>query len=129
MSGANQPTGLKAMIQEAVKEGLKEALGDHPCRYTSLNPQQLDHVVGMLTDIGDGDLRRGIEVVRVNHKWVMDRADEERDAEYTANHELVSAIRKGLSNVGGYIAKGIAWALIAGLATLVWLGFKTKLFQ
>lgn len=126
---ANQPTDLKAMLQEVVKEGMKEALGDHPCRYTSLSPQQLDHVIGMLTDVGDGDLRRGVEVVRVNHKWVMDRADEERDAEYTANHELVSAIRKGLSNVGGHIAKGIAWVLIAGLATLVWLGFKTKLFQ
>ena len=129
MGGAPQPTGIRALLQEAIKEGMKEALGDHHCRYTSLNPQQLDHVVGMLTDIGDGDLRRGIEVVRVNHKWVMDRAAEAKDAEYTANHELVSAIRKGMSNVGGHIAKGVAWALIAGLATLVWLGFKTKLFQ
>lgn len=120
---------MKALLQEVVRDGMKEALGDHPCRYTSLSPQQLDHVIGMLTDVGDGDLRRGVEVVRVNHKWVMSRVDEERDAEYTANHELVSAIRKGLSSVGGHVARGIAWAIVAGLALLVWLGIKVKLFQ
>ncbi len=118
----------EAVLSKAdIVEAVREAMGDHPCRYTSLTPQQLDHVVGMLTDIGDGDLRRGVEIVRVNHKWVMNRIVD--DGEFAANHELVSSIRKSMSGVGGHIAKGIAWVLIVGLAVLLWVGFKVKLFE
>ena len=115
------------MTRAEIVEAMQEALGKHPCRYT-LTPDQVAQISGMLTDIGDGDVWRGVEIVRVNHKWVMNRAEEIRDAEYTANHELVSAIRKGMSGVGAHIAKGIAWLLIVGMATLLWLGFKVKLF-
>lgn len=118
----------EAVLSKAdIVEAVREALGDHPCRYTSLTPQQLDHVVGMLTDIGDGDMRRGVEIIRMNHKWLKDRLVD--DEEYTANHELVSSIRKGLSGVGGHVAKAIAWAVIVGISVLVWIGFKVKIFQ
>jgi len=119
----------EGLTKEEIIAAVREGLSNHPCRYVSLTPQQLDHVVGMLSDIGDGDLRKGVEIVRTNHKWVVDRAEDSKDAEYTANHELVSAIRRGMANVGGHVARGIAWAVIAGLAALVWVGFKIKLFQ
>lgn len=120
--------GDEALTKSDVVEAVREALADHPCRY-ELSPQQVDHVVGMLTDIGDGDLRRGVEIVRVNHKWVMDRAADAKDAEYSANHELVSAIRRGMGSVGMHLAKGVAWAVVTALAVLVWIGFKSKIFQ
>lgn len=120
--------GDEALTKNDIVEAVREALADHPCRY-KLSPQQVDHVVGMLTDIGDGDLRRGVEIVRVNHKWVMDRAADAKDAEYSANHELVSAIRRGMGSVGMHLAKGVAWAVVTALAVLVWIGFKSKIFQ
>jgi hypothetical protein len=120
--------GDEALTKSDVVEAVREALADHPCRY-ELSPQQVDHVVGMLADIGDGDLRRGVEIVRVNHKWVMDRAADAKDAEYSANHELVSAIRRGMGSVGMHLAKGVAWAVVTALAVLVWIGFKSKIFQ
>jgi replication-associated recombination protein RarA len=120
--------GDEALTKNDIVEAVREALADHPCRY-ELSPQQVDHVVGMLADIGDGDLRRGVEIVRVNHKWVMDRAADAKDAEYSANHELVSAIRRGMGSVGMHLAKGVAWAVVTALAVLVWIGFKSKIFQ
>ena len=120
--------GDEALTKNDIVEAVREALADHPCRY-KLSPQQVDHVVGMLTDIGDGDLRRGVEIVRVNHKWVMDRAADAKDAECSANHELVSAIRRGMGSVGMHLAKGVAWAVVTALAVLVWIGFKSKIFQ
>lgn len=120
--------GDEALTKNDIVEAVREALADHPCRY-ELSPQQMDHVVGMLTDIGDGDLRRGVEIVRVNHKWVMDRAADAKGAEYSANHELVSAIRRGMGSVGMHLAKGVAWVVVIVLAVLVWIGFKFKIFQ
>lgn len=115
------------LTRDDVVAAVKEALGNHPCRYTALTPQQLDHVVGMLTDIGDGDLRRGVEIVRTNHKWILRRA--EHDAEYAANHDLVSSVRRNMGGVGGHIAKGIAWALVVALAVLLLLGVKAYILK
>ena len=117
------------MTKAEIVEAVQEALGNHPCRYTAITPDEARQIVDMLLEVGDGDLRNGIAQVRKNHEWTAARSSDELDAEYTANHELVSAIRRGMGSIGTHVAKGIAWALITGLAFLVWLGFKAKLFQ
>lgn len=82
-------------LTELMALAVKKGLGDHPCRYL-LDPRTVDHVMGMLSDIGDGDLRRGVEIVRENHKWICNRL--EKDKEYTANHGFVSKLRGASEN-------------------------------
>jgi hypothetical protein len=117
-------------LTELLTLAVKRGLGDHPCRYL-IDPRTVDHVVGMLTDIGDGDLRRGIEIVRTNHKWVCARV--EMDEECAENHRLMTWVRGIVKGVGGKLATGFVWGCIiltaAGLILFFggkagpWIGF------
>lgn len=118
----------EALTQEAIVQAVKLALADHPCRY-DLSPQQLDHLIGMVSDVGDGDLRKGVERLRANHQWLRWRTEERRSEEYLNNHELVSAVRRGLGNISTNIGRAVVWALIMGIAILLWVGFKVELFK
>lgn len=117
------------MTKAEIVDAVQEALGNHPCRYTMITPDEARQVVDMLLEVGGGSLRAGIAQVRRNHEWTSARAAEATDDEYTANHELVSSIRRGMGSVGNHVAKCITWALILGLTALIWVGFKVKLFQ
>jgi len=80
---------LVALMAQAVRM----ALGDHPCRFQH-EPRHVDHVMGMISDVGEGDSRAGVETIRVHHKKLRERFDPEVDKEYTANHKMMTGIRK-----------------------------------
>jgi hypothetical protein len=76
---------LKLFFQEAVKAGLKEeSIGKHiqelideaicnKCPIPSeLTSSRIGHILGMLKDTGDGDISKGIEVIRDNHRWTSE---------------------------------------------------------
>lgn len=76
---------LKTFFQEAVKAGLKEeairkhikelldeAICDRCPLPSELASSQIGHILGMLKDTGDGDISKGIEVIRDNHRWTSE---------------------------------------------------------
>lgn len=122
-------------LGELIAQAVKKGLGDHPCRYF-LTPRELDHVIGMISDLGDGDLRRGVELIRENHRRVNMRFDPELDEEYTANHKWVSSVRAvsnttlskflGMAFLGLMVATALGLAMIFGakIAPVVGQGMK-----
>lgn len=84
---------LVALMAQAVRV----ALGDHPCRFHH-EPRHIDHVMGMIADVGGGDGRAGVETIREHHKRLSERFSPEVDEEYTANHKMMTGIRKAAEN-------------------------------
>ena len=91
-------------------QAVVDAIGKSVCTSPLSEDQKKEslHVFGMLLDIGDGDLPRGIETVRANHKWVM-KLRKKGESVGTAIIVLVL----------GTIATGILAAMWAGIKSLV----------
>lgn len=97
-------------LREIVTQAVVDALGKGVCR-SPLSDEQIKeslHVFGMLEDIGDGDLARGVETVRANHKWVM---KVRRKGESVGTAIIVLVL--------GTIATGILAAMWAGIKSLI----------
>jgi tellurite resistance protein len=62
----------------------------------------------LITDLGGGNLSRGIEEVRENHRWVQQLRDRSNTA-------------------GGVVFGAVLLALAGGICSAVWLGFKAML--
>ena len=94
-------------VIEAVSEGVRAALETHHlCRYSIL-PEDANHIAGMIKYIGGGNFAAGVEILRVNHKFLL-------------------RFRAGIDSVSAYITKAIITIIIGALATLLWIGLKTK---
>lgn len=93
-----------------VTEAVREAMGDHPCRYRP-SPELVDHVFGMVNDLGDGDTRRGVETIRKIHTWAVKRI--EKDEEFTANHRLMTTLRGAGNSVAFSLARAFVWISLA----------------
>lgn len=69
------------LLREMMLEVAAETAARHICRFSMIpdaEAKEMGHAVGMLSDVGAGELRAGIEVVRENHKWtnkVRDRVE------------------------------------------------------
>ena len=76
---------LKLFFQEAVKQGLKEEtirkhiqelLEEAICKIcpvpSELTSSEFGHILGMIKDLGDGDVGKGVEVIRDNHRWTSE---------------------------------------------------------
>lgn len=101
---------LEDIVAKATVRAVRAALVDHPCRYRPA-PETVDHVFGMLADIGDGDTRRGVEVVRRIHTWAAKRIEHEE--EFSANHKFVTKLR---TVGGGVMSQVLAMSIWAGVA-------------
>lgn len=61
------------LLREMMVEVSAETAARHVCRFKTIpdaDAQEMGHAVGMLSDVGSGELRAGIELVRENHKWI-----------------------------------------------------------
>lgn len=61
---------FRNLIREILKEEIK--LVKHSCRFNIPDEDgiKFGHYIGMLSDLGDGQMDKGIEVIRDNHKWL-----------------------------------------------------------
>ena len=87
--------------KEELVAAMQEALLKHPCRF-DIDPKDIDHILGMITDVGEGSLRAGIERLRRHHNWLIERLA--RDDEYSANHEAMTGARGVASEFGKKLA-------------------------
>jgi hypothetical protein len=79
----------------------------HKCRFALDDEQakEIPHTVGMIGDLAGGDLRKGVEVLRDNHKWI-------------------SKLRGALDRAAMVAGTALVTGIVAGLGGIVWLGFK-----
>lgn len=116
-------------IVALVRLGIKQGIAEHVCRY-SQPPSDVDHIMGMITDIGDGDHRRGVAVQRAVFLWALERMQKEE--EYEANHKMVSTFRQAGNSVAMQLAKAFVWGCIfvaVGFAAVIFGTKFTSLFQ
>jgi hypothetical protein len=97
------PSEINA-VAEAVVKSMDEK---HICRLKldELQITQLSHAVGVWSDLGEGNLPKGIEEMRENHRWLIKmRGRSEKTA----------------------MAIWICWVtlVVGGAATALWLGIK-----
>ena len=97
-------------LAEFIGTAVRAAFENHPCRYRP-SPERVDHVFGMVSDIGDGDPDRGVEVIRRIHTWAKKRIA--IDEECMANHRFTSKLR---TVSDGVLTKFLAFVLWGGLA-------------
>lgn len=58
---------------KAVREAVRDEIYQHSCRLAQLSDDEvrdLTHAMGMITDLGQGDTRAGVEVIRSNINWM-----------------------------------------------------------
>lgn len=128
------PPNLTAQLDEErivllVRRGVRQAIAEHACRYSAA-PADVDHIMGMIADIGDGDHRRGVEVQRTVFLWALERMKKEE--EYEANHKMVSTFRQAGNSVAMQLAKAFVWGCIfvaVGFAAVIFGTKFTSLFQ
>lgn len=99
-------------IKQAMKEAVAEALAEQTCALncplTSDAAESLGHFFGMLRDVGNGDVRAGIETIR-------------------SNMSFVGTMKQSRQKISEWIAKTAIVTIIAGVITLVTLGIKAAL--
>lgn len=100
---------LIEIVGVAVKQGIIAAKVNHVCRY-DYDPNEIDHVMGMVADMGDGDRRRGVETLRSIHLWAMKRIS--KDESYEANHRLMTTLREAGGTVVFKLAQVFVWSCI-----------------
>lgn len=100
---------LIEIVSAAVERGVRSATESHVCRY-DYDPNEIDHVMGMVADMGDGDRRRGVETLRSIHLWAMKRIS--KDESYEANHRLMTALREAGGTVVFKLAQVFVWSCI-----------------
>lgn len=102
------PEPIFSIEQERrICELLTEELHHH-CRFPMVRPedaQHAGHYLGMLADLGDGSLAKGIEQIRKNHEWL-------------------SSLRESSSRAGSIVFVLILTSVVTGAITALWLGAK-----
>lgn len=103
---------IKTMIEGAVSE-LKTTFSQtienmsctSNCPITPETAGEMDHFFGMVKDVGEGDLRKGVEEFRDNHKFI-------------------TRMKIARHKISDWISKTIIVTVIAGLLTVLALGIK-----
>lgn len=101
------------ILREMMVEVAAETAAQHVCRFTAIGDKEareIIHAAGMLADIGDGDMRAGVETIRENHQWT-------------------SRVRDRMDKVGlAAFISGIGIVIAAVIGSL-WVGFKTAVLK
>jgi hypothetical protein len=91
----------------AIKAMLVAVQSEHKCRFSIDDDEakEIPHAVGMIGDLGGGDIRAGVEIVRENHKFI-------------------STMRNTVSRFAMVVGGAVATAVVGGVCAALWLGFR-----
>lgn len=116
-------TAVTSALQASLSETIRQAVAmKHECVF-DLPPEwqgEIGHLVGMVVDMGGGDLRRGIERLREHHLWLKWRTDPERAEEFKVNHETVQAARKNARTWRGVVVVAALTILTGAVLSGLW---------
>lgn len=98
---------IKELVSEAVADAMAKLSHPHTCRFviSDEDVKEASHAVGMVKDLGEGDIAKGIEAMRADHTWLR----RQREVSYKVSYLIISIL---------------VMAIIGGLVKAVWEGFK-----
>lgn len=105
MQQQNWREELQLIIRKVVQDELKNY--SHECRFavTDKEAKELGHCIGMISDLGDGRIGGGVELIRDNHKWLKSQRDRGEKISTAFLFILISTT-------------------VGGMLTALWLGVK-----
>lgn len=97
----------RSQLEDIISSSVKKAI-EKKCRFpiSDQHANETPHLYGMFTDIGDGDLSKGIEESRKNHTYIK-------------------KIRAKSDKFSTYVFMIIVAAVAGGLLKAVWVGIKS----
>ncbi len=99
------------VTETQVRLWIKEEFDNHVCRSFSEDElKELGHALGMVSDLGDGNINKGIETTRENHKWLK---------QLRARSDKASSIVFGV----------IVVTFCGGALSALWLGLQAMMAQ
>jgi hypothetical protein len=101
------------LLREMMLEVAAETAARHICRFRDIrdsDAEEMGHAVGMITDVGSGEIRAGIELIRENHKWVQ-------------------RIRGRMDQAGVAAALAALGVVISATLAAFWIGFKNTVIK
>jgi hypothetical protein len=101
---------LTTLIRAVVREEL--AKYNHECRFSvsDEDAKEFGHFIGMMIDVGDGRMGKGIEVIRENHKWLAAQRDRGNTLSTAIFVMLVTTLAGGLLTALWYGLKALIGA-------------------
>lgn len=118
-------TAITASLQTSLAETIRNA-SSHEC-IMNLPQEWVDeigHLVGVVVDLGEGDIRRGAEIVRKHHLWTKWRTEPERAERYESNHKRITELGYDGQTFKRSLLNFLAAALLGALAAGVGAHFK-----
>ena len=94
---------VKELITEAVTTGMTQC--GMICPISKELGVEINHAFGMVKDVGDGKVDRGIEVIRGNHMFMKE-------------------MRGQFTKIFNKIVLTITVVLLGGLGTILWIGIR-----
>lgn len=91
---------LSKFISTAIAEGIKQA-GLAGCPLNQDGRKEAGHFFGMIEDLGNGDVRRGVEIMRENSK-------------------LVALLTSARNKIGNTVLAVLVAAVTGGIIKLIW---------
>jgi hypothetical protein len=126
---------LRQVVEEAVERSFKRQEQD--CKPAScplprwIAPQHIGHGAGMVRDLGHGDVDRGIERIREDHRLLGEAKDfwqQNQDALRKTFVRAQSRSRAESMIFWAGVTAGIS-AITGGLLLALWQGIKTLIGQ
>ena len=108
VADAIKPQLSKTMVAEVVREELENHAGFCRIDLSDAKAAEVGHAFGVFTDLGAGDVSKGIEAIRANHQWT-------------------SSMRGLSGKVGGVVLVVAITTLAGGLLAALWAGFKAAI--
>jgi hypothetical protein len=109
---ADEREVLRILVSEVIVDALREASAPH-CNLTVEQKSELSHLMGLLRDIGDGDIAAGIEVLRSLVKVAP-------NSERALNHQYITSWREGTSSVKKCIVRTAVGVVVVGVLGYIW---------
>lgn len=99
------PEWLQSVISAEVKKSFDTFLNIHPikCPVPKEVAEELGHLCGVLEDMGDGNVRRGIEVMR-------------------EHHIIISKLNETRNRIAKVISTTILATMAAAAMSMIWMG-------
>lgn len=112
---------------QSLRELLITSIREHACRFQMTDEQasKLSKIADVFEELGEGDITRGLRLMRDNHLWLTERR-EEMEPEYTENHTFVKEVRSGVAAARSAgikaVVAAVVTALLAGMVLLLQRG-------
>ena len=100
---------------EELKAAITSAALSHECRFAAIRDAdvtEVSHAVGMVRDLGKGDFRAGIEIIRDHNRILSGMVNGFNRAAWVVGGVVLSSVALGL--VGGAVLMVRTWVRLQG---------------